>query len=89
MDCEETAEKEDVPSKDLSSRAHIHSHRHPAARYYSGAPRIVDQQILGEPTSPHRETTAFVDNTRLVAIQSQHPFSFTPDSIFSQSLLII
>ena len=69
--------------------AHTHSHRHPAARYYSAAPRIVDQQILGEPTSPHRETTAFVDNTRLVAIQSQHPFSFTPDSIFSQSLLNI
>ena len=87
MDCEETAEKEDVPSKDLSSRAH--THRHPAARYYSVAPRIVDQQILGEPTSPHRETTAFVDNSRLVVIQSQHPFSFTPDSIFSQSLLKI
>ena len=86
MDCEETAEKEDVPSKDLSSRAQ-HTHRHPAARYYSGAPRIVDQQILGEPTSPHRETTAFVDNSRLVVIQSQRPFSFTPDSISSQSLL--
>ena len=49
----------------------------------------MDQQILGEPTSPHRETTAFVDNSRLVVIQSQRPFSFTPDSIFSQSLLNI
>ena len=89
VDCEESAEKEDVPSKDLSSRAHTATATQQPATTTRELRELwisrfsVSQRLHTERQPPSLTTPG------IVVIQSQHPFSFSPDSISSQSLLNI
>ena len=88
VDCEETAEKEDVPSKDLSSRAHTATATQQPATTRELRELWISRFSVSQRLHTERQPPSLT-TPGIVVIQSQQPFSFKPDSISSQSLLNI